>query len=891
MKIVSCYVAHFGKIKDFSYDFEEGFNPIFQENGWGKTTFSVFIKSMFFGMEYSPNTKRKLLERNHYLPWDGSVCGGNIVFTVKDRTYRVERTFGKTDKDDTFVLFDVATGLKSEDYSENLGEEIFKVDRDSFEKSVYVPQLSISTGMTDSLNAKMGNLATAKDDISNFDVALKSVKDARNEYTRNSKVNPGKLHAIKLELSKCREDYEKLPAIIEGYEAQSCLLEEKQEKLDQLTGQKNELVEKIQAQSKKEQELGAYKTYQENYKLEKAALEELDDFFATGLPEGEEITALEQLDRELAVQEQALESMMTENNGGMQVFAKPFEEKVPDETEFALWNRMATNLSELRAKAEHAKLSEEATKQLQELKFFFDRLLPTDEQLSYIEKQATLITGLDGRISQANERVITLKAQMAAESKNRSESEKNGVGTLLAVVLCLGFVGGGIMFSQYSNSLIGMVIQIVFLVLAVIDILLLVVLKKRRKNTHSKQTEASQNIMGDAEEELESFIEQRKEIEEECSEFLSHFLLTRAETMQENVYEIRRKLDQYNHLMDEENALRKSAEGTFDELADVQLELYTKLQPFATAYGINLYDMGGEYEFLAQLKKDADKYVRYMANMEDMARHENAIRDMNQKIVKTLNNYPVSAELSRSEQVHEIAKKAHQYRAVAERIDNLEREIKNFEEKYGVDQNIESVDDIQNQQVAIDELIVELNKQIIQDKENMSKSADEIERLNDIAEHIERLENQEKEYRKEAELLGLTGDFLQRARESFLSKYMEPLQTGLHKYMSLADSPEGTKSGYGINDFELDMDLNIKLDYSGSTKTAEYLSQGYQDFVALCSRLALVDVLYPEEKPILILDDPFTNLDDKKIKELLKLLNEISKERQTIYFTCHESRL
>ena len=149
----------------------------------------------------------------------------------------------------------------------------------------------------------------------------------------------------------------------------------------------------------------------------------------------------------------------------------------------------------------------------------------------------------------------------------------------------------------------------------------------------------------------------------------------------------------------------------------------------------------------------------------------------------------------------------------------------------------------------------------------------------------------EKEYKKEAETLAKTEDFLNRARESFQSKYMQPLQNGLHKYLSLIDGPEGTKSGYAVDDFELDMDLNIKLSYSGSTKGAEYLSQGYQDLVALCSRLALVDVLYPEEKPILILDDPFTNLDDKKIKESLKLLHKIADERQTIYFTCHDSRI
>ena len=87
------------------------------------------------------------------------------------------------------------------------------------------------------------------------------------------------------------------------------------------------------------------------------------------------------------------------------------------------------------------------------------------------------------------------------------------------------------------------------------------------------------------------------------------------------------------------------------------------------------------------------------------------------------------------------------------------------------------------------------------------------------------------------------------------------------------------------------LDGGMLLSYSGSTKSAEYLSQGYQDLVALCSRLALVDVLYADEKPILILDDPFTNLDDKKIKESLKLLHKIADERQTVYFTCHDSRL
>ena len=34
MKLISCYIAHFGKINDFKYDFNDGFNSILQENGW-----------------------------------------------------------------------------------------------------------------------------------------------------------------------------------------------------------------------------------------------------------------------------------------------------------------------------------------------------------------------------------------------------------------------------------------------------------------------------------------------------------------------------------------------------------------------------------------------------------------------------------------------------------------------------------------------------------------------------------------------------------------------------------------------------------------------------------------------------------------------------------------
>lgn len=96
MRLVSCYIGGFGKIKEYKYDFTRGLNVFCQDNGWGKTTFSVFLKAMFYGMEYS--RKLALSEREHYRPWEGGIYGGSLVFETDKKRYRVERTFGKTTK-------------------------------------------------------------------------------------------------------------------------------------------------------------------------------------------------------------------------------------------------------------------------------------------------------------------------------------------------------------------------------------------------------------------------------------------------------------------------------------------------------------------------------------------------------------------------------------------------------------------------------------------------------------------------------------------------------------------------------------------------------------------------------------------------------------------------
>ena len=59
----------------------------------------------------------------------------------------------------------------------------------------------------------------------------------------------------------------------------------------------------------------------------------------------------------------------------------------------------------------------------------------------------------------------------------------------------------------------------------------------------------------------------------------------------------------------------------------------------------------------------------------------------------------------------------------------------------------------------------------------------------------------------------------------------------------------------------------------------------------LCMRLALIDALFKQEEPFIILDDPFVNLDDNHTAYALETLNKIAQNKQIVYMVCNSSRI
>ena len=139
MRILSCNIYSFGSLHDYKVDFNEGLSSITEQNGFGKTTLSVFIKAMFYSMKPARKTDTHLTrERVKYYPWNGGSFGGSLDFEQNGKAYRIIRRFDKfSATQDEFSLIDLSANSECSDFSENIGEEIFGVDVDGFLRSTF----------------------------------------------------------------------------------------------------------------------------------------------------------------------------------------------------------------------------------------------------------------------------------------------------------------------------------------------------------------------------------------------------------------------------------------------------------------------------------------------------------------------------------------------------------------------------------------------------------------------------------------------------------------------------------------------------------------------------------------------------------------------------------
>ena len=197
MIIEACHIAQFGKWKDADFSFSPGKNSFLWDNGYGKTSFIYFFKLMFYGVSGDRKQDLEENERKHYMPFQGASFGGRIIFRIGEKRYRLERSFGLKKSEDSFRLFDEDSGKESKDYSENIGEELFSLDAESFQRVCMISHEDLHFSMNSRMHAKLGNVAEDQEDMKKVQQVQTILKDGINALSPNRRT--GNIFKLKMQ--------------------------------------------------------------------------------------------------------------------------------------------------------------------------------------------------------------------------------------------------------------------------------------------------------------------------------------------------------------------------------------------------------------------------------------------------------------------------------------------------------------------------------------------------------------------------------------------------------------------------------------------------------------------------------------------------------------------
>ena len=228
-------------------------------------------------------------------------------------------------------------------------------------------------------------------------------------------------------------------------------------------------------------------------------------------------------------------------------------------------------------------------------------------------------------------------------------------------------------------------------------------------------------------------------------------------------------------------------------------------------------------------------------------------------------------------------------------LSEKENKLKEYEAENDVSEykNLENTDEEESSMESISANLRAVDADISALQEKADKYKKAVEEINEL---LGQIENDEDEYASEKErfdklshkfeVMTAAKDYLEKAKLKFSAKYMDPIFNAFRKYYEILSDD--------VLQYETDANLNLQIRENGGLHDIRLLSSGYKDLVGICRRMAFVDAMYKRdegsEAPFLIYDDPFVNLDDRRLSMAGKFLERVSSEYQILYFICSSSR-
>ncbi|MBR6094905.1 MAG: AAA family ATPase [Lachnospiraceae bacterium] len=297
-------------------------------------------------------------------------------------------------------------------------------------------------------------------------------------------------------------------------------------------------------------------------------------------------------------------------------------------------------------------------------------------------------------------------------------------------------------------------------------------------------------------------------------------------------------------------------------------------------------------EDIRKLKENIEKCQDEIKALQAKDReNEEKIASLERGIREFLSKYELSYSRSDvSDVLSEMKGRISEFKEVRKQKISQEEEIERHKGTDDTPTDVvsleEKLSELMGRLQTVNEKLDEKALIISQYDRTIENTVQQIEELDTYKDRLEEKEEAYEEAKKRYDLVARTGEYLSKSKDSFIARFMSPIKDSFEKYYALMASCDAE-----IGEFRVDAEMNFHKKEEGAYHEIHTQSEGYSDMIGICIRFALLDVMYKDERPMVIMDDPFVNLDAGHLLGAKEFLKEVSKEYQILYFTCHEDRV
>lgn len=859
MKLISYHIENYGKLQEQDGTFENGVSCFYEENGHGKTTLTSFIKAMFYGLDSytgasksQKDTSLALPERKHFYPFAGGKFGGNITFEKDGKTYRIERFFDeKSEAKDKLTVY--CNNNETNEFGMDVGKAVFGVDKESFCKTVFITADEVNISSTHSINEKLNRAVETSEGERDYEQthkvlseAKKKIKSARSGlyFDTNKRIGEIKteIHGLEKIKNALKDKYKERQKLCEKQEELSKLRDEAQGRATLLAQWAH-----YDEEQKRVSEMTA---------TQKSLLSE----YPNGIPSEDERKILSDcLQKESELKGSlSSSSLSAEQSYRLQSLQDVFPQGTPSEGLLAEQGDYLQKITALETELNGLKNTQKSgERERLENKFKHN---PLDdgklhEMQALLEKYKTKKRECD-EMSNA-----LLQGTMAQEAPKK----KNNFGVILlaiAVVVCA--LGVGLVFVQ---KIVGIALVCVGGVGVVAGIIL--ALAGGKSSSAPVQKVQVNEVAVKMKSELGGLEDGLK-----------------AKLIPYGYYSGNLEVD-FNNLKNDWNAytqglMEDSARQTqLDEKTNAKQALEEKVRAFLQSYGVaadnlqaGMNDLRGEineYKVLRQAQRNAEsRKTQAEEDLDELRKNKKEI----------LAKYGLSEANGSLEGIDQMAKDSREIVRLSDEIEKGKANANTIRTKHNLTVRPEGeMPDV----ALLSAQLNGVNKELSVLDQNIADDENNVEKLGDLEnrqkEEVERLES----YEARNNILEKALQSLENAEQNLKDKYVKPIQD---KFAFYAEA-----IGQVLNErVEMDKDYRIQFEKNGQKYEERHLSAGERSICALCLRLALIDNMYETEQPFIVMDDPFVYLDDAHMEKAAELVKTLAKDRQILYFCCHESR-